>query len=153
MYLDECSFDTLACGTTWVTRLRHERYRGHCIDHDFQSSRASVMVWGAISYNWKSPLIFFGRYRDQASDYLEQVLEPVVAPAFQGYEGYRAKQEEDEEWGLYVEDYAPVHGAKKALVEAKRVLKIPLHAAVFFARPKSYRKCLAYIKTMYQTTI
>jgi hypothetical protein len=58
------------------------------------------------------------------------VLEPVVAPAFQGllgYEGYRAKQEEDEEWGLYVEDHAPVHGTKKVLVEAKRVLEIPLH--------------------------
>jgi hypothetical protein len=58
------------------------------------------------------------------------VLEPVVSLAFQGfsgYEGYRAKQEEDEEWDLYVEDHAPVHGTKKALVEAKRVLEIPLH--------------------------
>jgi hypothetical protein len=59
MYSDECSFDTSARGTAWVTRLRHERYHDHCIDHDFQSGRASVMVWGAISYNWKSPLIFF----------------------------------------------------------------------------------------------
>jgi transposase len=39
----------------------------------------------------------------------------------------RAKQEEDEGWGLYVEDHAPVHGTKRALVESKRVLKIPLH--------------------------
>jgi hypothetical protein len=54
----------------------------------------------------------------------------MVTPAFQGllgYEGYRAKQERDEEWELYVEDYMPVHWMKKALVEAKRVLKIPLH--------------------------
>jgi transposase len=66
----------------------------------------------------------------QASDYLEQVLEQAAAPAFQGllgYEGYRAKQEDGEEWVLYVEDHAPVHGTKKALVEAKRVLEIPLH--------------------------
>jgi hypothetical protein len=65
----------------------------------------------------------------QTSDYLEQVLEPVVAPlfsVFSGHEGYRAKQEEDEEWGLYFEDHAPVHGTKKVLVEAKRVLEIPL---------------------------
>jgi hypothetical protein len=80
------------------------------------------------------PINFFldgtGKRGVQASDYLEQVLEPVVAPAFQGllgYEGYRAKQEEDEKWGLYVEDHAPVHGTKKAQVEAKRALEIPLH--------------------------
>jgi hypothetical protein len=45
------------------------------------------------------PLIFLdgtGKSGVQASDYLEQVLEPVVAPAFQGYESYRAKQEGDE---------------------------------------------------------
>jgi hypothetical protein len=71
-----------------------------------------------------------GKRRVQASDYLEQVLEPVVVPAFQGllrYGGYRAKQDEDEEWGSYVENHAPVHGTKKAQVEAKRVLEIPLH--------------------------
>jgi transposase len=48
MYSDECSFDTSIRGTTWVTRLRHGRYHGHCIDPDFQSGRVSVMVWGAI---------------------------------------------------------------------------------------------------------
>jgi hypothetical protein len=58
MYSDECSFDTSACGTTWVTRLGHERYHDNCIDHDFQSGRASAMVWGAISHNWKPLLIF-----------------------------------------------------------------------------------------------
>jgi hypothetical protein len=101
--MDECSFDTSARGTTWVARFRHERYYDHCIDHDFQGGWALVMVWGAISYNWKSPLIFLdgtGKRGVQAPDYLEQVLRPVVAPAFQGllgYEGYRAKQEEEEE--------------------------------------------------------
>jgi hypothetical protein len=58
----------------------------------------------------------------------------VVASVFQsllGYECSRAKQEKDEEWGLYVEDYALVHGTKKALVEAKRVLEIPLHERPF----------------------
>jgi hypothetical protein len=63
-----------------------------------------------------------GKRGVQASDYLEQVLEPVVAPTFQGllgYEDYRAKQEEYGELGLYVGDHAPVHGTKKALVEAR----------------------------------
>jgi transposase len=133
IYSDECSFNTFASGTTWVTRLRHERYHDQSIYHDFQNDRASVIVCGAISYNWKSPLIFLdgtGKRGVQVSDYLDQVLGPMVAPAFRGllgHEGYRAKQEEDEEWGLYVEDHASVHGTKKALVEAKRVLEIPLH--------------------------
>jgi hypothetical protein len=71
-----------------------------------------------------------GKRGVQASDYLEQVLEPVVAPAFQGFlgcEDYKEKQKEDEEWGLYAEDHAPVHGTEKVLVEVKRVLEIPLH--------------------------
>jgi transposase len=71
-----------------------------------------------------------GKRGVQASDYLGTGVRTGDHPAFQGllgYEGYRAKQEEDKEWGLYVEDHAPVHGAKKALVEAKRVLEIPLH--------------------------
>jgi hypothetical protein len=59
------------------------------------------MVWGGISYSWKSPLIFSdgtGKRGVRASDYLEQVLEPVVAPAFRacwgmGVGSYRVKQE------------------------------------------------------------
>jgi hypothetical protein len=69
-----------------------------------------------------------GKRGAQAFDYLEQVFEPVVAPAFQGllgYEGYRAKQEGGEGWRLYVEGNVQVHGAGKALVGAKGVLEIP----------------------------
>jgi hypothetical protein len=62
-----------------------------------------------------------------------------------GYEGYRAKQEEDGEWSLYVEDHVPVHRAKKALVEAKRVLQILLR--------KRPLKCVTHIKKTYQTTV
>ena len=49
--------------------------------------------------------------------------QPIVSPAFQGLLDYSGH----EEGGLYVEDYAPVHGTKRLLVEAKRVLGIPLH--------------------------
>jgi hypothetical protein len=74
------------------------------------------MIWGAINYNWKSPLVFLNgtdRKGVQALDYYEQVLEPIVAPASQrllGYKGYLAQSTEGEDWGLYVEDQAPVHG-------------------------------------------
>jgi hypothetical protein len=67
----------------------------------------------------------------QALDYYEQVLEPIVTPAFQGllsYKGYLAQSTEGGDWGLYVEDQASVHGTRKVLVEAKRLLAIPLHS-------------------------
>jgi hypothetical protein len=64
MYSDECSFDTSARGTTFVTRLRHERYHDHCIDHNFQSGRASVIIWGAYQLKLEVPINFFGWYRE-----------------------------------------------------------------------------------------
>jgi transposase len=133
MYGDECSFDTSKRGPAWVTRLPTERYHDHCMQHDFHSGRGSVMVWGAISYNWKSPLIFLegtGKKGVRAQDYLEQVLEPVVAPAFAGllgYQGAEAKSLEGGQHAQYVEDHAPIHGCRHKLVEVKRVLGIPAH--------------------------
>ncbi|PWW73240.1 hypothetical protein C7212DRAFT_39087, partial [Tuber magnatum] len=55
MYSDECFFDTLKQGSTWVTRLPHKHYHDHCLQHTFHSGRSSVHLWGAISHNWKSP--------------------------------------------------------------------------------------------------
>jgi hypothetical protein len=84
------------------------------------------MVWGAISYNWKSPLVFLegtGARGVQALDYYNQVLEPIVGPAFKGLLDYEGMQE----GGLYVEDHAPVHGTKGMLIGAKEALGIPLH--------------------------
>lgn len=43
------------------------------------------------------------------------------------YVGYQLNSSEGEDWGLYIEDQAPVHGTKNLLVEAKRRLGIPLH--------------------------
>lgn len=125
MYSDESSFDTSKRGSTWVTRLTGERYHDHCLQHIFHSGRGSVMVWGAISHNWKSPLGFLkgsGRKRVTAKDYMEQVLEPVVAPPFSGLLRY-----DESSGGLYVEDQAPVHGVRLVLVEVKKSLGIPLH--------------------------
>ncbi|KAH0610312.1 uncharacterized protein H6S33_011839 [Morchella sextelata] len=126
MYSDECTFDTSARGSAWVTRLPGERFHEDCIQYTFNSGRGSVHVWGAISYNWKSELVFLdgtGGKGICAKDYMEQVLEPIVAPAFMGLLDYDAST-----GGLYVEDRAPWHGTKKALVEVKKILDIPLHS-------------------------
>lgn len=58
LYIDECNFNTSARGSVWVTRLPGERYHKQCIQNDYASGSASVMICGGISYNWKSPLIF-----------------------------------------------------------------------------------------------
>jgi transposase len=126
MYSDESTFDTSRRGSAWVTRLSTERDHNDCIQHTFNSGRASVPVWGAISYNWKSELVFLkptGKRGITASDYQHQVLEPIVGPAFNNYlTGYSPSSE-----GLFVEDQAPWHGTKQALVDVKRDLGIPLH--------------------------
>jgi hypothetical protein len=67
----------------------------------------------------------------QVIDYYEQVLKPVVAPAFQGlldYTGHTENFIEGNDWGLYVKDHSPVHRTKKKLVEANQMLAILLHA-------------------------
>ena len=95
--LDYAANDT----TTTTTAMEHSQRPG----------RGSVMVWGAISYDWKSPLVFLegtGKKGVQALDYYNQVLVPVVGPAFNGLLDYEGM----EEGGLYVEDQVSVHGTK-----------------------------------------
>ena len=109
-----------------MTRLQSERYHDDCIQHTFHSGRASVGVWRAMIYNWKSELVFLkptGKKGITCNDYLEQVLKPVVGPAFQGQKGYK----KGDAGGLYVEDGAPWHGVKKVLRESKKELGIPRH--------------------------
>jgi len=84
-----------------------------------------VHIWGAISQNWKSPLVFLcgtGKKGVTAKDYQEQVLEPVVSPAFLGLYDYMASPDSQ-----YIEDQAPIHGTRWALVEVKSDLGISLH--------------------------
>lgn len=58
IYGDECSFDSSNRGTSCVTRVQGKWFHDDCIDYTFSSERISVMVYGAISHNWKSPLVF-----------------------------------------------------------------------------------------------
>ena len=109
-----------------MTRLQSERYHDDCIQHTFHSGRASVGVWSAMIYNWKSELVFLkptGKKGITCNDYLEQVLKPVVGPAFQGQKGYK----KGDAGGLYVEDGETWHGVNKVLRESKKELGIPRH--------------------------
>ncbi|KAG0633452.1 hypothetical protein HOY80DRAFT_1005992 [Tuber brumale] len=94
---------------------------GHMIEY----GRGSVGVWRAISQSWKSELVFMEGTRKRgitASDYLEQVLMPLIGPAFLGQKSYEVFPESQ-----HVEDAAPWHGIKQVLIESKKELSILLH--------------------------
>lgn len=125
LYSVECSFDTSKRGSSWVTGLSGEWFHDHCLQHSFPNVTGSVIVCGEIMYDWKSPLVFLksiGRKGVIAKNYMEQVLEPIVAPAFSDLFRFNESSR-----GLYVENQAPVHGVKLVLVEVKNSLSIPLH--------------------------
>jgi len=85
IYGDEVTFDTSHRGSVWVTRLSSERYHKDCIQHTFNSGRASVPICGAISHKGKSSLVFLkptGEHGITADNYHHQVLVPIVSAAF-----------------------------------------------------------------------
>lgn len=88
IYEDKASFNTSTRGSHWVTRLGGDRYNDDRMEHTFQSGRTSVMVFGATSYNWKSPLTIIEGSGKRGGmtfkDYVNQVLIPVIAPALNG---------------------------------------------------------------------
>jgi transposase len=65
------------------------------------------MVWGAIGWNYKSPLVFLekeeGRKGICSHAYLTQVLKPVVFPHFDSL------SEQEKESFIFIEDGAKVH--------------------------------------------
>lgn len=123
IYGDESSFDA-------STRQPGEKYHTDCMYHTYHSGRTTIMVYGAISYNWKSPIIFIegtGKRGGMTSkDYLRQVLVPLIGPAM------RDELDDDTTpiigFSDYVEDSAPPHGVKRALIKPKRELGIILHS-------------------------
>jgi len=126
IYGDEVTFDMSHRESAWVTRLSSERYHKDCIQHTFNSGHASVPILGAISHNGKSSLVFLkptGKCGITADNYHHQVLVPIVSAAFHNSSvGFLALPE-----GQFVKDQAPWHGTRKASVEVKKELGIPVH--------------------------
>jgi hypothetical protein len=66
-----------------VTRNFHERYCENCIQHQFHRGHTTpVNAWGAIGYNYKSPLVFLDGSGKKGAftqkDYLQQILTPHI---------------------------------------------------------------------------
>ncbi|GFV14252.1 transposable element Tcb1 transposase [Trichonephila clavipes] len=66
-----------------VWRIRGERVLNSCVMHHHTGPAPSIMVWGGIGYNSRTPLVrIAGTLNIQR--YISEVLEPVVLPYLQG---------------------------------------------------------------------
>ena len=121
IWSDEATFETGKRGRIWVTRRPDEKNHPDCIQSVYRSGRVSVMVWGAIGWDWKSPLIFLvkepGKKGICSIAYLNQVLNPVVFPWF---DSLSAKQKEE---FLFIEDGAKIHKGVAKLPRKLRGLR------------------------------
>jgi hypothetical protein len=111
IWTDECSFETGRRGRIWVTRLASERFCPDCVRSVYRSGHVSFMVWGAIGWGYKSPLVFMSKSTGKginSKDYRDQVLIPVLTPAM-------AEVNEFDEHPILMEDGAKIHAgnAKK----------------------------------------
>ena len=101
-------------GKQIVSRSREERrYCLNCIQYQvYYPKTIPVNAWGAIGYNYKSPLIFIystGKYRAfTQGDYLTQVL-ARIRPILAAFALITHKSGEEP---LFMEDGNPAHGHK-----------------------------------------
>ena len=113
LWSDEATFETGKRGRIWVTRRPDEKRCNTCIKSVYRSGRVSVMIWGAIGWDWKSPLVFLERKPARkgicSQAYLEQVLEPVIFPYF------NSLNESQKEEFIFMEDGSKVHKGKAKL--------------------------------------
>ena len=115
IWTDESSFDTSMRGKRWVTRQAHERLCPDCTLKTFSSGRTSVMVWGGIWHDAGTNLVWLkgtpkkagGRSTIASSDYIDQVLEPHLEPAYRGLKELGLEP-------LLMEDGASIHTSKEA---------------------------------------
>ena len=121
IWSDEATFETGKRGRIWVTRRPDEKRCNTCIKSVYRSGRASIMVWGAIGWDWKSPLIFLekleGRKGICSQAYVNQVLEKVIFPY---YDSLNEKQKEE---FIFMEDGAKVHKGNARLPKLNKGIR------------------------------
>jgi hypothetical protein len=83
---DEATFETEKRRRIYVTRRPDEKNCQTCIQSIYRSERVSVTMWGAISWDWKSPLVFLvkeeGKKGICSTAYLNQILKAMVFPFY-----------------------------------------------------------------------
>jgi transposase len=142
-------------GTRWTIRAAGDEYEPQHVDPTFHSSRQSLMVWGAIAYGKKWPLLRLplvpsvasGSKRTKAEGLNgEKYAEWVIRGRLAGInEEMCASVPRDHQHGVQVvEDGAPSHSSKLA-ARARKEAKIQSH----FHPPSS--PDLNPIETMWRT--
>ncbi|GFV84408.1 transposable element Tcb1 transposase [Trichonephila clavipes] len=71
-------------GRIRVWRYRRERMLNRCVMHRPTGPAPSIMLWGGIGYESRSPLVPIASTLNSQS-YISEVLEPVVLPYLQGF--------------------------------------------------------------------
>jgi transposase len=111
IWTDECSFTTTLQGRQPVLRQPGERLQADTTQWRHRSGRLSIMVWGALGYDFKSELVIIeripGRKGMGAKAYEEQILWPHLGPLFAVARANRPDC-------FVVEDNAPPHAKKGA---------------------------------------
>ena len=117
IWTDESSFETGRKARTFVTRRPEEKHCPDCLAKHMHSGQSTVMVWGAISGYWTSPLVRikatmkYKRGKKVATigttDYIDQVLQPVVGPGYRQLVRRRKRP-------ILMEDNAAIHTANLA---------------------------------------
>jgi len=106
IWSDECTFETGKRGRIWVTRKAGERYCQDCMRSVYRSGRTSIMIWGAIGWGYKSPLVFLEKVEGSkgynSTIYRDQVLIPVVTPMMEYFNEF-------EEPAIFMEDGSRIH--------------------------------------------
>ncbi|GFV62070.1 transposable element Tcb2 transposase [Trichonephila clavipes] len=88
-----------------IVRVQVWRPRGECLNYAFALQRhtaptVGVMVWGAIAYNTRSPLVLI-RGTMTAQRYVHDILQPHVFPLLQRLPG-----------AIFLQDNARPHTAR-----------------------------------------
>lgn len=119
----------------WVIRTKGEWQHCDCTQNQYYSDWSTFTVWGAVGYNWKSPLIILEKGSGPRGgfvkvNYVEQVLRSVVASFF-----------EEQHWAGYTdlimyEDGNKAHGLTDDLNSAAQVKK-ELNINFFHVPPSS----------------
>jgi hypothetical protein len=118
LWSDEAIFELGKRGQIWVTPRPDEKACQNCIKSVYRSGRVSIMLWGAIGWDWKSPLVFLEHeecHRGICSHaYTNQILNPVVIPY------YESLTKEQQVAFLYVEDGTKIHKGQARLIKLNR---------------------------------
>lgn len=90
-------------GRVSVRRQEGEEYLEDCMVDTAIGVGGSVMVWGAISYNYKTPLHII-RGQLNGACYQNEILQPLVLPLLDAHR---------DENILFMDDNAPCHRSRQ----------------------------------------